>query len=61
MSRLGDLNKMAAAYRHRSRSLPPSGPIKDELRRMLAEAASNTQASADSAAAVRIASQERRA
>jgi hypothetical protein len=36
-------------------------PTKAELRRMIAEAAANTPASADSVAAVRIARQERHA
>jgi hypothetical protein len=35
-------------------------PTKDALRRMIAEAAANTPASADSGAAVRIAGRERR-
>lgn len=39
----------------------PRAPSKEELRRMIAEAAANTQASADCAAAVRIARREQRA
>lgn len=38
----------------------PKGPSKVDLRRMLKQAAANTQASADSATAVRMAKQERR-
>lgn len=60
MSRLSDLNKQDAARRHWVRPIS-EGPSKEGLRRMLAHAAANTQASADSAATVRSARQERRA
>jgi hypothetical protein len=51
-------NRAHAWWRKSHRNLP-SGPSKDELRRMLADAVANTPPSADSAAAVRIARGER--